>query len=1203
MPVTSKLGRGITASVFVVCTIVVYGALTLAAWVAVPSVVLGWDPHAIVSGSMKPGVAVGDIVLTAPASPDTTYDAGTVITFDDPAHPGSLTTHRVVGVEGDAYRTKGDANRDPDSSLVPRGNVRGVGRIIVPLIGLPVVWVQQGNPTAAAAVLLGLVAAFALTWWYEATQTADDDRDADEDDDAGGAMVPPAPRRIRAPEPAHVAAAAVLVLVAGVGTLGLRQGTSGATFTDASSPGGSSVTSGFWAVQVTANSTDSCGIRVDGSVWCWGRNDKGQLGNGGGGSSSLPVRVVGVGGSGWLGGVLRLAGGATGSHTCAVRVDTTVVCWGQGDKGQLGDGTTTDRSTPTTVTKAGGGALTGIVQVAPGKEHTCALTTTGAVWCWGRNDKGQLGQGTTTDSSVAVQVKNVGGTGTVASTSELYSAERLASGEKHSCVLRADTSVVCWGQGDKGQLGSGATGDQSLPVVVTTASGPLTGVRALGAGMKHSCAVTAAQLACWGENSDGQLGDGTTSARSFAAPVLTAGGPALTGAVEVHGGESHTCAHARAGVAWCWGRNDKGQLGNGTTTKSPNPVQVPGLTDVVDIAAAGKHACAVTRDHTTRCWGLNSDGQLGDSTTGDRKSPVTVLEPSDTFATVTAGVTNSCATDTAGAAWCWGRGKERPARQRHDHRLEPRRRRRRRRWQRDAHGRLGHRLGAVRLAHLRDPRRHDRRVLGPQHQGPDRQRHDHRRDVPRRRAPGSGHPAERDHRRRTRQGAHLRGRLRWRRVVLGPQRRGTARARGPPPTPCTPWPSSTSPASCRCRASRPIASGEKHTCAVKSDTSVACWGQGDEGQLGTGATADSCLPVVVSDGAGGTFTGAAAIGAGDKSTCVVTTGVRRRVLGPQRQGAARRRHHHRPQRPGHGRRRRREPVHGRGRGPRRRVPHVRPHDRGDRVVLGPQRQGPARQRHHDRLGEPGAGPGPHRCRRPRRRRQARLHRPQRRHRRLLGAQRRQATRRRDQHRPEHQPQQRLRRPDAGPSPPPAAEAALEHGPVRVERLAQVPLRRGGREVAAGALGDGAGGVGVAAEPTREPVGHVDGGEHRQDLLHQGQQRLALGEPSRPDVVEAGAPALPHRLGQPVQPRPVVHPDLVGSGERVAGDRRARQPGLGVLLGGVLHEPAVEDVGVVAGRRVGGVEVTTRVGDEGVSGVELAAVDGPDRVGRVADGVA
>jgi alpha-tubulin suppressor-like RCC1 family protein len=418
------------------------------------------------------------------------------------------------------------------------------------------------------------------------------------------------------------------------------------------------------AVLDAAGMSHTCAAKSDDTIWCWGLNANGQLGDNTTTDRSWPVVVKGPRDTGTFLGVLALAAGE--SHTCAALVDGTVWCWGRNDKGQLGDGTTTDRATPVQVVGTGGtGTLTGVTGITAGQKHTCAVKGDGTVWCWGDNSKDELGDGTSTNRSSPVQVLGAGGTGT------LTGVAGLAAGLQHVCAAKTDGTAWCWGLNDKGQLGDGTSTTRSSPVQVLGAggTGTLTGVARLasGEGAKHTCAAKTDGTAwCWGLNDKGQLGDTTTTDRSAPVQVVGAGGTGtLAGVSRLTGGDNHTCAAKTDGTAWCWGLNDKGQLGDTTTTNRSWPVQVVGaggtgtLAGVTRIAAGSKHVCAVKSDGTVWCWGLNDKGQLGDTTSTNRSWPVQVVGVggSGTFANAVldaAGMSHTCAPTTDQRAWCWG---------------------------------------------------------------------------------------------------------------------------------------------------------------------------------------------------------------------------------------------------------------------------------------------------------------------------------------------------------------------------------------------------------------------------------------------------------------------------------------------------------------------------------------------------------------------
>ena len=378
---------------------------------------------------------------------------------------------------------------------------------------------------------------------------------------------------------------------------------------------------------IAAGYDHTCARTTGGGVKCWGANWAGQLGDGTTTDRSTPVDVVGL-----ASGAAAIAAG--GEHTCALTTGGGVKCWGANWAGQLGDGTTTQRSTPVDVV----GLASGVAAIAAGYGHTCALTTGGGVKCWGWNYYGQLGDGTTTDRSTPVEVVGLAS-----------GAAAIAAGGYHTCALVSGGGVKCWGWNHYGRLGDGTATWRSTPVDVV---GLASGAAAIAAGGEHTCAlVSGGGVKCWGWNWNGQLGDGTTTDRST--PVDVVG--LASGAAAIAAGGFHTCALTTGGGVKCWGGNERGQLGDGTTTGSRTPVDVVGLASgVAAIAAGGEHTCALTTGGGVKCWGYNRYGQLGDGTTTDRSTPVDVVGLASGVAAIAAGYGHTCALTTGGGVKCWG---------------------------------------------------------------------------------------------------------------------------------------------------------------------------------------------------------------------------------------------------------------------------------------------------------------------------------------------------------------------------------------------------------------------------------------------------------------------------------------------------------------------------------------------------------------------
>ena len=381
------------------------------------------------------------------------------------------------------------------------------------------------------------------------------------------------------------------------------------------------------ARQIAAGSGHACAVTAAGGVACWGDNADGQLGDGTTTDRSTPTAVIGL-----TSVVTGIAEG--GYHSCALTTGGGVVCWGRNVKGQLGEGTTTNRLTPTAVS----GLESGVTAVAAGQNHTCALTTAGGVVCWGDNYYGQLGDGTTTQRLTPTPVSGL-----------TSGVTAVAAGGTHTCALTSGGGVVCWGQNWNGQLGDGTTTNRATPASVSDLA---SGVTAITTGYYHACALTASgDVRCWGDNYYGQLGDGTRTRRTT--PTAVTG--LASGVVAVAGGHNHNCALTASRGVQCWGNNDSGQLGDGTTTWRSAPTPVTGLSSGVAAITGGyHHTCALTASGGVRCWGNNDSGQLGDGTTTWRSAPTPLNRLASGVAAITTGSYHACALTTAGGVVCWG---------------------------------------------------------------------------------------------------------------------------------------------------------------------------------------------------------------------------------------------------------------------------------------------------------------------------------------------------------------------------------------------------------------------------------------------------------------------------------------------------------------------------------------------------------------------
>lgn len=366
--------------------------------------------------------------------------------------------------------------------------------------------------------------------------------------------------------------------------------------------------------QVSAGSQHSCGVTTTNVAYCWGYNGWGQLGDGTAVESRIdPVLVVG--------GLAFRQVSAGENHTCGVTTSNVAYCWGIA--GTLGNGSQLGSVRPVRV--SGGLAFR---SVSAGTHHTCGVTSTNVAYCWGGNSSGQLGDGTKTRRLQPVRV--VGG----------LAFREVSAGAHHTCGVTTSNLAYCWGSNPFGELGRGSvTGPETCSDVdlgsIPCSTRP---VRVLGgltfaqvsAGDAHACGVTTSNLTyCWGNNASGQLGNGTDTGPERCVnnipcstrPVRVTGGIVFR-AVSAGGTRAHTCGVTSANVAYCWGSNSSGQLGDGTLTRRVRPVLVLGGLAFRQVGGGADHTCGVTPTNAAYCWGGNFYGQLGDGTTTSTKRPV-----------------------------------------------------------------------------------------------------------------------------------------------------------------------------------------------------------------------------------------------------------------------------------------------------------------------------------------------------------------------------------------------------------------------------------------------------------------------------------------------------------------------------------------------------------------------------------------------------
>lgn len=412
-----------------------------------------------------------------------------------------------------------------------------------------------------------------------------------------------------------------------------------------------------WITALTTGTNHACALMENGGVRCWGSDDLYKLGDGfqgPGHHSNVPVTALNMTNG------PSLASGA--SHTCAISPSGSLQCWGLGTSGQLGNGATNTQSHPVGVS-----GLTNVLGIAPGNSHTCALLNDGTVSCWGSNTNWQLGNLVVASSSTPMSVPRL-----------LYAIE-LTSGIDFSCIRDINHSVFCWGLTPTGLVPD--------PVRITGLTNP----KSISAGGHHMCVVESDGTAkCWGANKSGQLGDGTQSDSSVPVTVKN-----LTDVVSIKASDDHTCALVRDGTvrcwgavlpsaslspvavqnlsgvasiavgasincgakfdgtAWCWGDAGSGTLGDGVTGKSAVPVQVAGASDIIEVSAGSGHACVRDTSSNVLCWGDNSQGQIGNGQSASTKTPVPAINLLGALRVATGGYDTCMLTQTS-ALKCFG---------------------------------------------------------------------------------------------------------------------------------------------------------------------------------------------------------------------------------------------------------------------------------------------------------------------------------------------------------------------------------------------------------------------------------------------------------------------------------------------------------------------------------------------------------------------
>jgi len=379
-------------------------------------------------------------------------------------------------------------------------------------------------------------------------------------------------------------------------------------------------------VTVTAGADHACALTDGGDAFCWGSNDFGQLGNG---SADANPRTV----PGHVSGDVKFATVVAGfRHTCGLARDGAAWCWGANDTAQLGDGTIKPSATPVPVATE-----LRFKTIGPGGGHTCAVSLDTTGYCWGGNWHGQLGAGNRDGDSAAPCCFRV--------PTPIHTELRfrtVVAGGIHSCGVALDGHAYCWGSPQEGRLGTGATdaANKSADKTVPTAVVGDVSFATITPRSWHTCGLSSTNAVfCWGgAGTHGVLGSGTMDQTDAPIPTRVAAGPDF---MTVVSGHFHNCALTRDGIASCWGENSNGELGNGTTRDAAVPQRVATNRRFASIAAGGNElvssrgdvttwgfSCAVTADTgTVFCWGDNRHGALGDRSTDTRLTPVPISNP------------------------------------------------------------------------------------------------------------------------------------------------------------------------------------------------------------------------------------------------------------------------------------------------------------------------------------------------------------------------------------------------------------------------------------------------------------------------------------------------------------------------------------------------------------------------------------------------
>ncbi len=335
-------------------------------------------------------------------------------------------------------------------------------------------------------------------------------------------------------------------------------------------------------------------------------------------------------------------------HNCAIASNNQAYCWGYGYSGGLGNGSTSNRLTPTLVTNPSN--ISSWQSISSGSRYTCAIANNSQAYCWGRGGSGQLGNGSTSNQLTPALVTNP---------SNISSWQSISSGRFHACAIANNNQTYCWGAGNLGRLGNGSTSNRLTPTLVTNPSN-ISSWQSISSGSSHTCAIANNNQAyCWGAGNEGQLGNDSTSNRLTPALVTN---PSNVGSWQsISSGHWHTCAIADNSQAYCWGRGGSGQLGNGSTSnQSPitlviNPTEVNSWKSIM---SGYNHTCAIADNNQAYCWGSGDHGRIGNGSFSDQLTPSLVTNPSNVsfWQSILIRASGTCGIANSDQAYCWGDG-------------------------------------------------------------------------------------------------------------------------------------------------------------------------------------------------------------------------------------------------------------------------------------------------------------------------------------------------------------------------------------------------------------------------------------------------------------------------------------------------------------------------------------------------------------------